>query len=191
MLAGLTGCTPPMPYRAADGIESHRNMVKNMLPGGQNWLAGLLLLSVACGSAVAESGATHSAAVAAQNPPIATDWRTGLAIYGVDPVAYFAEGRTVEGEHAWELAHGGAVWRFKNEANRAAFAADPDVYMPQFAGNDAVALTRGVVLKGNPHVWVLFERRLYLFHTPEARAAFLAAPQAVLAKAEDAAEAAH
>ena len=32
----------------------------------------------------------------------------------------------------------GAIWRFRNEGNRAAFAADPEVYMPRFGGYDPV-----------------------------------------------------
>jgi hypothetical protein len=119
--------------------------------------------------------------------PVAVDWRTGLAIHGVDPVAYFSERQVVEGEGAFELRHAGAVWRFSNEGNRAAFAAHPDVYTPAFGGNDPVALARGVTLPGNPRIWLLLGRKVCLFHTLEARAAFVADPRGMLARAEAAA----
>jgi hypothetical protein len=157
-------------------------MVKNMLPGRQTVLTVGLLLAFACG-ARGESGASGPGARESAGPPVAVDWRTGLAIHGVDPVAYFSEKQVVEGQGAWELRHAGAVWRFSNEGNRAAFAASPNVYMPGFGGNDPIALARGVTLAGNPRVWLLFDQRVYLFHTLEARAAFLADPQRSIARA--------
>lgn len=162
-------------------------MVKITLPGRQILQAAALLLSVACtAKAGPESAgaALESLDASAGQPALAVGWRTGLAIYGVDPVAYFSQGRVVEGRGAWELRHSGAVWRFSNEGNRQAFKADPLVYMPRFGGNDPTALARGVVLIGNPRIWVLFADRLYLFHTVPARAAFLADPHATIARAE-------
>jgi hypothetical protein len=176
-----------MPYRPAIGVESDRIMVKIMLPGGQFWAAGIVLLSVTCAAAAAEPDPAVTGSIAADALPVAVDWRTGLAIHGMDPVSYFSEGHPVEGRGALELRHAGAVWRFRSEANRAAFAADPEIYMPRFAGNDAVAFGRGVVLDGNPNVWLTFGQRLYLFHTPQARAAFLADPRGAIARAEAAA----
>ena len=37
-----------------------------------------------------------------------------------------------------------AVWRFRNEGNRAAFAEHPEVYLPRFGGYDPVTIARGV-----------------------------------------------
>lgn len=116
--------------------------------------------------------------------PVAVDWRTGLAIHGVDPVAYFSERAVIVGEGAYEVRHAGAVWRFSNEGNRAAFAARPDVYMPAFGGNDPIALARGVILPGNPRIWLMFGRRVYLFHTLAARTAFVADPRDAIARAQ-------
>lgn len=171
------------------GVESKRIMVKNVLPGRQSALTAALLAACMGGAAFADANTASQAARAESALPIAVDWRTGLAIHGVDPVAYFVEKRVVQGESAWELRYGGAVWRFCNEGNRAAFAAHPEIYMPRFGGNDPMALARGVVLAGNPRIWVTFAQRTYLFHTPEARDAFLADPQASIARAE--AEAVH
>jgi hypothetical protein len=156
-------------------------MVKIMLPGRQIVRVAALLLSVAC---VMRGGWARAQDEAAAWPPVAVDWHTGFAIHGVDPVAYFSAGAVVEGQGAWEWRHAGALWRFTNEGNRAAFAADPQVYMPRYGGNDPMALARGVALGGNPNVWALFDDRLYLFHTPEARAAFLADPQGAVEHAQ-------
>jgi hypothetical protein len=64
------------------------------------------------------------------------------------------------------------VWRFRNPGNLAAFAADPDVYSPRFGGYDPMALGRGVPLAGDPRIWAIAGKRLYLFHTAENKAAF-------------------
>jgi hypothetical protein len=114
---------------------------------------------------------------------VVVDRYTGLAIYGIDPVAYFSKGGPTAGRENFELRHAGAVWRFENEGNKAAFAADPDVYMPRFGGYDPVGVSRGVATPGNPALWVVGDRRLYLFYTAEARAAFLANPADVIAGA--------
>jgi hypothetical protein len=114
---------------------------------------------------------------------VVIDRHTGLAIYGIDPVAYFVDKKPKAGREAFELRYAGAVWRFENEGNRAAFAADPDVYIPQFGGYDPVGVSRGLATPGYPALWIISDQRLYLFYTAEARAAFLANPAEVIGAA--------
>jgi hypothetical protein len=52
--------------------------------------------------------------------------------------------RAASGRPEFERMPEGTTWRFRNEGNRAAFAADPDVFLPRFGGYDPVALARGV-----------------------------------------------
>ena len=111
------------------------------------------------------------------------DQHTGLALYGIDPVAYFTDSKPVAGRPDFEYSHAGAVWRFQNEGNRAAFAADPDVYMPRYGGYDPVGIGRGLATPGFPALWVVYDERLYLFYTAEARRAFIANPVSVTAAA--------
>ena len=120
---------------------------------------------------------------AATTERVVIDRHTGLAIYGIDPVAYFTERKPTAGREDFELRHAGAIWRFQNEGNRASFATDPEVYMPRFGGYDPVGVSRGVATPGKPAVWVVSEQRLYLFYTTDARAAFLANPADVIAGA--------
>jgi hypothetical protein len=56
----------------------------------------------------------------------------------------------------FEAAEAGAVWRFRNEGNRASFVAHPDIYGPQFGGYDPIDLARGVTYAGNPWFWLIF-----------------------------------
>ena len=69
------------------------------------------------------------------------------------------------------------------QGNRAAFEAHPDVYMPRFGGYDPIGIARGVSTAGYPALWTVHDDRLYLFYTEEAREAFLANPNAVIAAA--------
>jgi YHS domain-containing protein len=83
-----------------------------------------------------------------------------------------------------EYSFGGAVWRFRNEGNRAAFVDHPEVYAPVFGGYDPVALARGVASPGHPQIWAIVDDRLYLFYSPEARKSFTANPDSLIAAAE-------
>jgi len=116
------------------------------------------------------------AAQAATTERLVTDRSTGLAIGGFDPVAYFTDARPLAGRPDVEAAQGGAVWRFRNEGNRASFVSHPDVYSPQFGGYDPTDVVRGVAVAGHPRLWLIAGQRLYLFGRPEARDAFAADP---------------
>ena len=101
---------------------------------------------------------------------------SGLAIEGFDPVAYFIDHQPALGSSDFEASQAGAVWRFRNEGNRASFVAHPEVYGPQFGGYDPVDVARGVAFAGNPRFWVIADSRLYLFGMEEHRDAFAADP---------------
>ena len=102
---------------------------------------------------------------------------TGLAIEGFDPVAYFVDARPVIGLAEFEASEAGAVWRFRNEGNRAFFVAHPDIYGPQFGGYDPFDLARGVTFAGSPRLWLITGERLYLFGREENRDAFVTDPE--------------
>jgi hypothetical protein len=123
------------------------------------------------------------AAEAATTERVVVNRFTGLAINGFDPVAYFTDAQALLGQPALEVSQAGAVWRFRSDANRQAFAADPEIYGPQFGGYDPVDVARGVTVAGNPQLWLIVERRLYLFGREQSRDAFAAAPQDYLQQA--------
>ena len=108
---------------------------------------------------------------------------TGLAIEGFDPVAYFVDACPVIGREAYEASESGAVWRFRNEGNRASFVPHPGIYGPQFGGYDPTDLARGVTFAGNPRFWLISGQRLYLFGRAEAREAFASDPERFLREA--------
>ncbi|MBI3703242.1 MAG: hypothetical protein HY244_05150 [Rhizobiales bacterium] len=121
---------------------------------------------------------------AATADPMVVNSDTGLAMSGFDPVAYFTEGKPKFGRPDTELTLSGAVWRFRNEGNKAAFTDHPEVYSPRFGGYDPVAVARGASVPGHPLFWVVVGGRLYLFYDAKARAAFVAEPGRIIESAE-------
>jgi hypothetical protein len=109
---------------------------------------------------------------------------SGLAIEGFDPVAYFVDAHSLVGLPDFEASEAGAVWRFRNEGNRASFVAHPHIYGPQFGGYDPIDLARGVTFAGNPRFWLISGQRLYLFGREENRDAFAATPERFLREAK-------
>jgi hypothetical protein len=109
---------------------------------------------------------------------------SGLAIEGFDPVAYFADGLAEIGSEQFEASQAGAVWRFRNEGNRASFVSHPEVYGPRFGGYDPVDVGRGVTYAGNPRIWLIVDRRLFLFGREDSRDAFAANPARFLKDAD-------
>jgi hypothetical protein len=124
------------------------------------------------------------AADAATTERLVADRHTGLAIGGFDPVAYFTDARPLAGEPGFEVFEAGAIWRFRNEGNRAFFLAHPEIYGPQFGGYDPTDVARGVAFAGNPRFWLVTGQRLYLFGRAESRDAFATDPARVLREAK-------
>ena len=124
------------------------------------------------------------AAQAATTERVVVDRTTGLALGGFDPVAYFTDAAPMAGRPGFELSEAGAVWRFRNEGNRAFFLANPEIYGPQFGGYDPTDVARGVAVAGHPRFWLVAGRRLFLFGAAESRDAFAADPARVLREAK-------
>ena len=128
-------------------------------------------------------GRPEFAAQAATTERVVVNRFSGVAIEGYDPVAYFVDGRPAMGLPDFEASEAGAVWRFRNEGNRASFVAHPDIYGPQYGGYDPIDLARGVTYAGNPRFWLISGERLYLFGREQNRDTFAADPARVLREA--------
>ena len=86
----------------------------------------------------------------------------GTAIDGTDPVAYFTEGKPVEGSSDFEYEWNGAKWRFSSAENRDVFAANPEKYAPQYGGYCAWAVSQGYTASTDPEAWKIVDGKLYL-----------------------------
>ncbi|WP_456623862.1 YHS domain-containing (seleno)protein [Bradyrhizobium sp. P5_C12] len=126
---------------------------------------------IACAGVPAEAATTER---------IVVNRFSGVAIEGFDPVAYFVDGGAALGTAEFEANLWGAVWRFRNEGNRASFLAHPEIYGPQYGGYDPADIARGIAIAGNPRFFVIAAQRLYLFSREANRDAFAADPERFL-----------
>ncbi len=146
---------------------------------GLNGTAWLLAGALLAGFAAPLSGPVR----AAPTELFAGD-ESGIVLYGFDPVAFFVDHAPRTGLAAFELSHDGAVFRFRNEGNRAAFKANPGVYLPRFGGYDPMAIGRGSPAPGFPSLFLIRDGQLYFFSNEKSRERFLANPPEALAAAE-------
>jgi len=114
---------------------------------------------------VLAAGATAAHAV----DPIYANWR-GLAIAGYDPVAYFTDGKPVEGSSRFTTEWRGATWRFASAEHRDLFVADPAKYAPQYGGYCAWAVAHDHTASSDPDAWKIVGGRLYLNYSKDIQA---------------------
>ncbi len=112
----------------------------------------VVLMAALFGAALAEA--------AGEQPVFTSD---GIAIRGYDPVAYFTEGRPVQGRAVYQAKWNGALWRFASADNRRRFLEDPVAYAPQYGGFCAWAVAaRGELYSTRPDAWRIVDGKLYL-----------------------------
>ena len=117
-----------------------------------------VLTSLLFGLALALAGLQTASAEGVVN---ASSW-TGTAIEGYDPVAYFEEGKPVEGDSDYAHEWMGATWYFASAENRDKFVADPEKYTPQYGGYCAWAVANGYTAEIDPQAWAVVDDKLYL-----------------------------
>ncbi|MBU4233137.1 MAG: hypothetical protein L6277_17070 [Desulfobacterales bacterium] len=139
---------------------------------GKIWLALALVLGLAL-------------AAPAQSPPT-TSGGSGMALlnldntvalHGYDPMAYFTRNRAVKGNKRILERLGSATYYFASRSSRYEFLRDAPSYQPQFGGYCAASLAMGRLEDINPHLFVIYDGKLYLFNNPEAEAMFMRDPR--------------
>ncbi len=88
--------------------------------------------------------------------------KNGLTLKGFDAVAYFNQGKAIEGKKEFEHTWMDATWRFSTAENRDLFAQSPEKYAPQFGGYCAFGVTGGYLAPIDPTAWKVVEGKLYL-----------------------------
>jgi hypothetical protein len=128
---------------------------------------GLLAIIAAVLCGVAGGGR-----VWAQDSAPAEEPRLGLK--GYDPVAYFTEGRPVQGKPEFEFAWDEVRYRFASDNHMSMFRGDPDRYAPQFAGSCTIGMSKGVKVEADPENWLISDGRLFVFRPSDGPARFQA-----------------
>jgi len=87
---------------------------------------------------------------------------SGVAIRGTDPVAYFTEGKPLEGSDEFTTMWQGATWKFASREHLDLFVADPEKYAPQYGGYCAYGVAQDNLVKIEPENWSIVDGKLYL-----------------------------
>jgi enamine deaminase RidA (YjgF/YER057c/UK114 family) len=110
-----------------------------------------------------------------------------LSISGYDPVAYFTDGKPVQGKAEIEYLWHKLAWRFANGEHRALFVKDPDRYTPQYDGYCAMGMAADEAAHKDtvdPEAWAIVDGKLYLTHVPQAMDAWRQDPATYIQKAD-------
>lgn len=96
--------------------------------------------------------------------------KSGIALKGHDPVAYFTVGKPSMGNASFKAGADGATYHFVSNGHRDLFLADPAKYLPAYGGYCAFGVTRGVKITGDPKAWKIVADKLYINSSPDALA---------------------
>ena len=91
-----------------------------------------------------------------------------LSIGGYDPVAYFTDGKPIQGKPDLETLWHRLRWRFASVSHRDLFVKDPDRYAPQYDGYCAMGASGDAAAHKDtvdPEAWAIVDGKLYLTHT--------------------------
>jgi enamine deaminase RidA (YjgF/YER057c/UK114 family) len=107
--------------------------------------------------------------------PAARSEESKLSIGGYDPVAYFTDGKPVQGKTEFEYLWRKLRWRFASGQHRDLFVKDPEHYAPQYDGYCAMGVASMGVAWTDPHkdtvdpeAWAIVDGKLYLTGTVRA-----------------------
>ena len=129
----------------------------------------LAVASLALVAPVSMVGAAPSKPVNAA----ADDPESRLMLKGADVVAYFTQGRYVQGSPQFRSQYEGVDFRFASAEHKALFDQDPRRYLPQYGGYCANGIVYGIPWGGDPDTWKLIDGKLYIFGGASSRKYFL------------------
>ncbi|WP_456424599.1 YHS domain-containing (seleno)protein [Rhodocaloribacter sp.] len=106
----------------------------------------------------------HTTDASAQDTARVFTGADGVALKGYDVVNYFTANEARRGSRAHAVLYRGATFYFVNDANKQAFEANPEKYLPQYGGWCAFAMaTQAARVPSDPETFKLRDGRLYLF----------------------------
>ena len=113
-----------------------------------------------------------SAAIAGDRNKLINAGDDHVAVRGYDVVAYFTEGKPMQGKAEFAFKWRDVIWQFSSAKHKDVFAADPQRYAPQFGGFCAMAMTNGIKMVVDPNAWTIVDNRLYLNFSLKGRGIF-------------------
>ncbi len=94
--------------------------------------------------------------------------KSGLALQGYDPVAYFTDGKPVKGSPEFTATHKGATYQFASAEHKQQFESSPAKYEPQFGGFCGYAASINKLAPIEVQYFQVLHDRLILQHNEKA-----------------------
>jgi YHS domain-containing protein len=110
--------------------------------------------------------------------------KSGIAIQGYDPVAFFTQNRPVKGLPGFESQYHGARYLFASADDKAAFDANPEKYEPQFGGFCAYGVSKGKTVPVKIEAFQIVNGRLLMQYDLDIKKEFNKDAQGNLQKAD-------
>ncbi len=109
--------------------------------------------------------------------------KTGVAIQGYDPVAFFTDNKPVKGEQKFLAKHDGAIYFFASKEHKDRFKAEPAKYTPEFGGYCAYGVSRNKLVEIDVDAFQIVDGKLLLQYSKGVRDDFNADAKGNLTKA--------
>ena len=110
-------------------------------------------------------------AMTAQNPSsslkpvnaVSDEQDARVILKGADVVAYFTQGKYVQGTSQIKSDYEGVTFRFSTAAHKALFDKEPKKYLPEFGGYCANGVAYGIPWGGDADTFSMINGKLYIF----------------------------
>lgn len=133
------------------------------------WLVPVVILLSGCGAMTAQNPGGGLSPVNA----VETEAEDHLMLFGADVVAYFTDGRYVQGTVENRSDYEGVDFHFASADHKALFDANPTQYLPQYGGYCANGISFGIPWGGNAEDFLVKDGKLYIFGGELSKKAFL------------------
>ncbi|MFT5656503.1 MAG: YHS domain-containing protein [Arenicella sp.] len=116
--------------------------------------------------------------------PTYTALFSSKAIKGYDTVAYFTQGKPVQGSEEYSTEYNKATWLFSSQENLELFTANLEKYAPQYGGYCAYAVSKNSTASIKPKLFTIVEGKLYLNYNQSINEKWLANKQDFIVQAD-------
>lgn len=110
--------------------------------------------------------------------------RSGVAIQGYDPVAFFTDNKPVKGNSQFVSEYNGARYYFASAEHKTAFDKEPAKYEPQFGGYCAYGVSHNNRVPVEIDAYQIVNGRLLMQYDKDVRDKFNKDTQGTLKKAD-------
>jgi YHS domain-containing protein len=149
-------------------------------------------LSITAGSLTVALALGGCGAMTAQNPSsslkpvnaVADEQDARVILKGADVVAYFTQGKYVQGTPQIKSDYEGVTFRFSTAAHKALFDKEPQKYLPEFGGYCANGIAYGIPWGGDADTFSMINGKLYIFGGQASKDGFEVDPVGNLALAQ-------